>query len=168
MKHFSLFAFALLLSCTSTPEESTTEDAAIVIVPADSTKEERPLAELAPEQQSAFDALNVLQTSSDEPNRLFSTFANQEQVCYPPDTIITISQEEFRAAMQDFVNQNYSQLSREERDDLAMKSALAADLYAVSLCLNNSTDVSFVEGAPRKGVWVLRNLLRRRDVIMVW
>ena len=132
---FSLYAFIFLLSCTSTSEESTKDDAAVVIVPADSTKENRPLAELGPDEQSAFDAFDVLQTSSDEPNRLFSTFANQDQVYYPPDTIITISQEEFRAAVQDFVGQNYSLLSREERDNLAKKSALAEDVYAIRISL---------------------------------
>ncbi|MDG2449453.1 MAG: hypothetical protein P8M34_07435 [Saprospiraceae bacterium] len=42
----------------------------------DSTKNVNIVQELTPIQQSAFDALNTLQVSTDSNNRLYSTFAN--------------------------------------------------------------------------------------------
>ena len=52
----------------------------------------KPVSELTQEQQSAFDALNKLQTSTDEMSRIYSTFPNIEQPCYPADTRDEISQ----------------------------------------------------------------------------
>lgn len=166
--YFSLFASALLLSCTSTSEESSADDAAIEILPGDSNKEDQPLPELAPAQQSALDALDTLQTTSDDMGRLFSTFANQEQTCYPPDTIFTLSQSEFHKAIEQFINENYTLITPEKRVELALRVAQAEKEYTVSLCLSNFTDSSFEEGVPMKGIWVLTNVLGRRDVVMDW
>lgn len=166
--YFLLFASALLLSCTSTPEESSSDDATIEILPGDSNKEDQPLAELTPAQQSALDALDTLQTTSDDMGRLFSTFANLEQSCYPPDTILTISQSEFRRAMELFVDEHYTYLTPEKRTELAYRVAQVEEEYSVSLCLSNSTDISFAEGIPMNGIWVLTNVLGRRDVVMDW
>lgn len=44
----------------------------------ESTTYDNPVSELTQEQQSAFDALDTLQTSTDEMNRLYSTLVNKD------------------------------------------------------------------------------------------
>jgi hypothetical protein len=126
------------------------------------------LPELTQEQQAAFDALNTLQVSTDEMNRLYSTFAGAVQPCYPPDTSFTISQIELLIAMKQFTSRNCENLSLQERDELAVKSVLAQEKYTVSLCLDNATPPTYKKGVPMTGTWVLPNVLGRRDVIIVW
>jgi hypothetical protein len=125
-------------------------------------------SELTPEQQSAFDALNTLQVSTDEMNRLYSTFAGIVQPCYPPDTSLTISQTELLIAMKQFVISNCKNLTIERRDKLASASVLAQEEYTVSLCLDSSAPVNYENGAPMTGTWVLPSVLGQRDVIIVW
>lgn len=124
--------------------------------------------ELTPEQESAFDALNSLQVSTDEKNRLYSTFAGIDQPCYPPDTSLTISQSAFLMAMKEFVTKNCKNLSVEEREELAAAAVLAQEAYTVALCLGNAADVTYESGVPMTGTWVLPRMLGRRDVIIVW
>lgn len=126
------------------------------------------VSELTPQQQSAFDALNTLQVSTDEMNRLYSTFAGIIQPCYPPDTSLTISQTELLIAMKQFVTRNCKRLSAKEQDELASTSVLAQEEYTLSLCLDNSANVTYENGAPMKGTWVIQSVLDRRDVILVW
>ncbi len=136
--------------------------------PTNISEKESSLSELTPEQQSAFDALNTLQVSTDEMNRLYSTFAGIVQPCYPPDTNLTISQAELLIAMKQFVASNCTDLTIEERNELAATSVLAQEKYTVSLCLNNSAPVSYENGIPMTGTWVMPNVLDQRDVIIVW
>ncbi len=125
-------------------------------------------SELTPEQQSAFDALNRLQVSTDQMNRLYSTFAGIDQLCYPPDTSLAISQSELLMAMKQFVASNCKNITVAERDELAATSVLAQEEYTVSLCLDSSANVTYENGIPRTGTWVLPSVLGRRDVIIVW
>lgn len=126
------------------------------------------VAELTLVQQSAFEALNTLQVSTDEMNRLYSTFAGAYQSCYPPDTSLTISQSELLIAMKQFVASHCQNLSAEKRDELAATSVLAQEEYTVSLCLDHSAPVTYDKGAPMTGTWVMPGVLGRRDVIIVW
>lgn len=126
------------------------------------------ISELTPEQQSAFDALNTLQVSTDEMNRLYSTFPGSVQSCYPPDTSLIISQAELLIAMKQFVTSNCKNLAVDERDELAATSILAQEEYTVLLCLDSSAPVAYENGAPMTGTWVLSSVLDRRDVIIVW
>lgn len=126
------------------------------------------VSELTPEQQSAFEALNTLQVSTDEMNRLYSTFAGIVQPCYPPDTSLTISQAKLLIAMKQFVTTNCKNLTVEERDKLASASVLAQEEYTILLCLDNSAGVTYEDGAPMTGTWVMPSVLGRRDVIIVW
>lgn len=64
----------------------------------DSISYDNPVSELTQEKQSAFDALNKLQINTDEMNRLYSTFANIDQPCYPADTSIEVSQSELQSS----------------------------------------------------------------------
>lgn len=123
---------------------------------------------LTSEQLSALNALNSLQVSTDEKNRLYSTFAGLDQPCYPPDTSLTITQSELLSALRIFVTNNCKNLTKEERDKLAVKSVLAQGEYTISLCLDDSTPVNYDNGAPMKGIWVMPNVLNQRDVIIVW
>jgi len=123
---------------------------------------------LSATQNSAFEALNTLQVSTDEMNRLYSTFAGIVQSCYPPDTSITISQSELLIAMKQFVTSNCKNLTTEERDRLAATSVLAQKEYTLSLCLGNSENINYENGPPMSGTWVLPSILGRRDLIMVW
>lgn len=125
-------------------------------------------SELTPKQQSAFDALNTLQVSTDEMNRLYSTFPGVAQPSDPPNTSLTISQAELLIAMKHFVASNCKNLSVEERDELAAASVLAQEEYTVLLSLDDSASVNYETGAPMTGTWVLPSVLGRRDVIIVW
>ncbi len=101
-------------------------------------------------------------------NRLYSTFAGIVHSCYPPDTSVIISQSELRAAMKQFVTKNCTGLTVEERSVLAAASVIAQEEYNVLLCLGYAPDVSFENGAPMSGTWIIPGVLGRRDVIIVW
>lgn len=136
--------------------------------PSESTTYDNPVPELSQEQQSAFDALNTLQTSTDEMNRLYSTFANVDQPFYPADTSFTISQSELLTFMQQYISKNCQNLSKDVQDELARASILAQEEYTVLYCNTKSVDQNFENGLPMSGTWVMPNVLGRRDVIMVW
>lgn len=124
------------------------------------------LPELTPTERAAFDALNTLQVSTDEINRLYSTFAGIDQPCYPPDTTITITQAKFHEALVHFASLHCTKISTTEREELIAQSALAQDKYTLALCLENSH--SFKGEIPMSGTWVILSVLNRRDVILVW
>ena len=163
-----LMTCMLLISCTSTNERTNQGLQSTDSLPLDQTIHMDMIPELTKEQQSALDALNTLQVSTDEMNRLYSTFAGIDQPCYPPDTSLTISRSELLIAMKQFVTINCKNLTIEERDELATQSVLAQNEYTVSLCLDNSGPITYENGTPMKGTWVLPNVLGRRDVIIQW
>ncbi|MEM9548580.1 MAG: hypothetical protein AAGA77_21520 [Bacteroidota bacterium] len=123
---------------------------------------------LTPEQNAALDAMNKLQANTDEKNHFYSTFAGIEHPCYPPDTSFTISQAELLAAMNQFVESHCKELTKEERDKLAASMVLAQEEYIVAYCLANATNVSYKDGIPRIGTWIMPGILGRRDVIIAW
>lgn len=158
-----------LLNACSYPKDIFEEDKQLrTSQPTYSVQNLGTIPELTPKQQAAFDALNKLQVSTDERNRLYSTFAGIFQNCYPPDTSLTISQSELLKAMKQFVTFNCKNLTTEERDTLAATSILAQKEYTLSLCLGNSTNINYKNGPPMSGTWVLTSVLGRRDVIIVW
>ncbi|MEM6806090.1 MAG: hypothetical protein AAF696_32130 [Bacteroidota bacterium] len=124
--------------------------------------------ELNPEQDSAFEALNTLQVSTDEKNRLYSTFAGMLHACYPPDTSLRISQADFLAAMRQFITSNCKDISDEEADKLAASSVLAQEEYTLAICFPDSADPSYEKGIPRIGMWILPKVLGRRDIVLQW
>lgn len=134
-------------------------------------KEKKPKQELAnitEEQQSAFDALNTLQVNTDERDRLYSTFADIRQPCYPPDSSFVITQSELLNAMTQFVNKNCTNIEIEERNRLINTSVLAQMEYRVLHCANNPYSINYDNGLPMKGTWIMPNVLGRRDVIIHW
>ena len=158
----------LLNACSQTNKRSDQEQQTTYSQPTNIATNLDTFSELTPEQQSAFDALNALQVSTDEMNRLYSTFAGIVQPCYPPDTSLTISQSELLIAMKQFVTSNCRNLTVEERNELAVTAVLAQEEYTVSLCLDNLSNVDYENGAPMTGTWLMPSVLGRRDVIIVW
>ena len=158
----------LLNACSQSNKRSDQEQQTTYSQPTNIATNLETISEITPEQQSAFDALNTLQVSTDEMNRLYSTFAGIVQPCYPPDTSLTISQSELLIAMKQFVTSNCRNLTVEERNELATTSVLAQKEYTVSLCLDNLSNVDFENGAPMTGTWVMPSVLGRRDIIIVW
>ena len=133
----------------------------------DPTAKKYPVTELTIEQESAFDVLTELQVNSDEQSRLYSTFANIVQPCYPPDTSFVISQSELLIAMKQFVKENYTRLNIEERSRLIHTAVKAQTEYTVLHC-NNQSNANYESGLPLSGIWVLPSVLGRRDVILQW
>ena len=127
-----------------------------------------PVAELTLAQQSAFDALNTLQTSTDQMNRLYSTFANIQPPCYPTDTSFIVSQSELLIVLKQFISNNCTKLTVEEQNELAETSVLAQEEYKILHCSYNSLNEDYENGLPLTGTWVMPSVLGRRDVILVW
>lgn len=155
----------MLLSCSWDEEEKNHKQDMTVYPPMTYVD---PVLELSPAQESAFDALNTLQTSTDEMNRLYSTFANVHQPCYPADTSFVITQSEFLTYMKQFVSQHCKRLSEDTQDELATTAVLAQEEYTVFYCSNKSPGHNFKNGLPMSGTWVMPNVLGRRDVVIVW
>ena len=155
---------ALSLSC-STPQEGENQEPGISGSPAMHT---HPKSELTLEQQASFDALNFLQTNTDEMNRLYSTFPNIGQTCHPPDTSYAITRSELLAAMKQFVTRHCTNLSIEKRTELAATAVLAQENYTVIFCSNHSDHPNDENGLPMSGTWVMPGVCGRRDVILIW
>ncbi len=132
------------------------------------TNSNKPVSELTQEQQSAFDALNELQTSTDEMNRIYSTFPNIEQPCYPADTSFEISQSELLTFMEKFISKHCQNLSSEHQVQLTKSSVLAQKKYTVLHCADYESNVNYENGLPMTGTWIMPNVLGRRDVILAW
>jgi len=158
-----LFFPCLLFSCTFTQEGEEKKQELT-----DLTDNNNTVSELNSEQEAAFDALNTLQVSTDEMNRLYSTFANIAQPCYPPDTSFVITQSELEVAMKQFVEQHCTNLSAEERDKLHKTAVLAQKEYKVLHCSGNPSDIDDEKSLPYMGTWIMPNVLGRRDVILKW
>lgn len=126
------------------------------------------VSELTEEQGAAFDALNTLQTSTDQRNRLYSTFSNIDQPCYPPDTSFEISQSELLVFMKQFIAENCKSMEREIQNKLAETSVLAQKKYTVLHCRENNSNIDYKKGLPMVGTWVLPKVLNRRDISLVW
>lgn len=87
MKTILILLSTILFSCSEAQENKSQKQEKINLT----TSYVDSIPELTPVQQEAFDALNTLQTSTDEKNHLYSTFANVNQPFYPADTSIIIT-----------------------------------------------------------------------------
>lgn len=166
---FMLLMLPFLLSaCSSSNKRSDQEQQTTYSLPTNMATNLETISEITPEQQSAFDALNTLQVSTDEMNRLYSTFANITQPCYPADTSFIITQSELLIYMKQFVSQNCQNLKEAIRNELAETSVLAQEEYTVFYCGGHSSIQNYNNGPPMLGTWVMSGILGRRDVILVW
>ncbi|NVK73280.1 MAG: hypothetical protein HWE24_07360 [Oceanospirillaceae bacterium] len=163
-----LFLGFLAVGCTSSGDQSNRDDASpngnesLLAIPAE------PIGELTPEQEQALDALDTFQMNTDESGRVYSTFAGLEQPFYPPDTVLTISQTELLQAMKQYVELHCTDISAETRSKLASHAAMAQEEYTLAICTEGYEDLSFEEGLPMTGIWVMLNVLGTRDVVLVW
>jgi len=155
----SILTICLFISCSTSPKKQQANKATNLNSPSDT---------LTLKQESTFDALNTLQMSTDERNRIFSTFPNITQPCYPPDTSFIISQSDLLVAMKEFLRIHCKDLTTEKRNELAETSVLAQDQYSLNFCIEHSKNPTHKNGPPLSGVWVLPNILGRRDLTLVW
>lgn len=167
INYLSYFIFCLLvLSCNSSQSKADKRQSET-----DSLKsypDMEKVLELTEVQQAAFDALNTLQVNTDQMNRLYSTFANLDQPCYPADTSFVISQPELLIVMKQFVSKYCQNLSPEVRYELAAASVLAQENYTVLHCNKIPQNPEQEKENSMNGTWVLPNVLGRRDVILMW
>ena len=168
IKNYTIWLMlTLLFTSCSTPQEKRNEKQPNADIP-DSYSHNDIVLELTKQQQSAFDALNTLQTSTDEMSRLYSTFANITQPCYPADTSFIITQTELLEYMKQFVTKHCQNLKEDIRNELAETSVLAQEEYSVLYCGSDSPHQNYENGLPMVGTWVMPNVLGRRDIIIVW
>ena len=123
---------------------------------------------LSNEQQAAFDALNTIQTSTDEMNRLYSSFAGASKACNIPDTIIIMTQDELLSAMMHFVENNCGSLSVADRKALALNAVKSQEVYTIKVCFGELKTANNDNKNLRNGTWLLPNVLGRRDVVIEW
>ncbi len=154
-------------ACTS-PKNVDYEGSSSIWVPSISTPTTDTLPELTEEQNAAFESLNQLQVSTDKINQLYSTLAGVNQPCYPPDSTFTLSQSDLLLAMRHFVNTHCTNLSDQQREELATKSVLAQKEYLVYQCMDNPIPAMDSNAVIMTGTWLLPKILNRRDVIIVW
>lgn len=164
MKIIQILLSIILFSCSATQENKSQKQEKINLP----TTYVDSIPESTPVQQKAFDALNTLQTSTDDKNHLYSTFANINQPCYPADTSIVITQAQFLTYMKQFVSKYCQNLSKDMQYELAKSAVLAQEEYTVLYCNNELANQNFKNGLPMSGTWVMPNVLGLRDVIIVW
>lgn len=164
MRRILILFSAILFSCSERQEDMSQKQEKIYFP----TTYVDSITELTPVQQEAFNALNALQTSTDEKNRLYSTFANVNHPFYPADTSFSITPSELLTFMKKFVSKYCQNISKDMQDSLVKSSVLTQVEYTVMYCDNESVNQDFKNGLPMSGTWVLPNILGRRDVIIVW
>lgn len=167
MKYIAFLSlFLLSLSCSTVPEETKEKENSTNLTGGDPILDFG--LELSPEQETAFDALDNLQVSTDEVGLLYSTFPNLDQVFYPADTSFTISQAFLLKAMKQFLEKHGSLIDPEEREKLASESVMAQEEYFVWHSQIDTTGELYKDGLPLSGVWILPNILGHRDLILIW
>ncbi|MCH2214788.1 MAG: hypothetical protein MK086_06415 [Flavobacteriales bacterium] len=163
LKSFILYS---LFSCSS--PNSSIERETVISNPTSKNEKQQTSSEPSPQQESAFDALNKLQFSTNEQNRLYSTFPGSAPLCFDKDTTVTISQSEFQKVLVGFTLNNCDILMASESEELASQAALAQEEYSLTICLNGE-DKAFQDNLlSTRGTWILPNILGFRDLIIVW
>ena len=123
---------------------------------------------LSKDEHNALNAWNTLQLSTNEKNRLYSTFASLGQPCYPLDTCFSITQLELAFYLKKFVSKYCQSLPEDLQNELVQTSVLAQEDYSVLCCNIEVQSQKDNVGLPMNGTWIMPNILGRRDVILVW
>ncbi len=152
-----------ILQCTSAPAPNPTKRELYSL-----SHYQARVEELSEDQQSAFDALNTLQVSTDEKNQLYSTFANIEHTCYPPDSTFEISRFELLSVMQKYIAKKCTNLELSIQIQLTKSSVLAQDQYTVFHCRGEKPMIMQEGEFPMTGTWVFPSVLGRRDILLHW
>ena len=124
--------------------------------------------ELTIEQQASFDALNTLQVNS--AYHLYSTFLGSQHPCTPVDTVFTLSRRELTHALEELQSRYFTRLSKKDLKKLTKAAVLAQEEYIVEHCYRGSHVIinSSNKYISRSGIWIMRGVLGRRDVILKW
>ncbi|GLR18264.1 hypothetical protein [Portibacter lacus] len=125
-------------------------------------------SKLTADQSKALEAFDLIQVGIDSKGRLYSTFPNSNQPCYPADSSFVIPRTEFLVAMKQFTTTYCTSLPPEEQLLLAESVAKAQAEFQIAHCSNSSVKQDYKNGLPMTGTWVLPNFLGRRDVTMIW
>lgn len=134
----------------------------------DSQKESNPfvsikkdaVVNLTPTQETAFEALNYLQINING-EHLYSTFSGLDHRFNQLDSSYVISANELLIAIKDISTAYGVNLSIEEIHKLSSDAVLAQEKYFVQKYRRNSSSL-----APE--IWVLPQILGRRDLILIW
>ena len=121
------------------------------------------------EQEKALDALNDIQMSGG--GKLYSTFANiAHSECRGAIENYAISNAEFENALLELLDENYRDLSKEQREYLASTSAKAQKEYQLTTCGSTDplTDTTMSSEPPRNGTWIFPAILDQRDLTIIW
>jgi len=159
-----LFFHLLVFCCTSTPQSTTKKKKELYSL----SHYQPPVEKLSKVQQAAFDAFNKLQVSTDKKNQLYSTFANIEHPCYPPDTTFEISQIELLLVMEKYITEHCTSLGSKEQNLLIQSSILAQDQYTVFHCRTGEQTDKGYNKFTMTGIWVFPSVLGRRDILLHW
>ncbi len=123
--------------------------------------------EFSESEEQALDALDKIQISG---WKLYSTFPNQNHYCENHINTFKITKIEFKAALLQLLNQHYTEMTKEERTELATLASEAQKEYTVQTC-STTSETSVLETSeipPRKGMWIFQALLSQRDLIIKW
>ncbi len=131
------------------------------------------ISKITSAQEKGLDALNALQVNI-EGEHLYSTFPGLSHTFLPEDSSFTITDMELLQAINS-ISKNYGgDLSAEKFDKLAKEAIQLQDLYHIKECtrtiyqpINHS-----IKSLPGKDtiskIWLIQNLLNRRDLIIIF
>jgi len=169
MKKYVFLSLIILLSfsCSPSKDKAPKENPRNSISNTDKEKEQP----LTAEQETAFEALNILQRNV-EINHIYSTFPSIEHAFLPPDSTFTISQAELLAAITEIYTSYGHTLTEVQSEKVLAESVLALEQYEVKSCRGylfheNNSRIKTLPGEKRK-TWLLSNILGRRDLILMW
>ena len=160
---FLFFFYCVHQACTSSPNPIQSKNELYSL-----SYYQTPVEELSKDQKAAFEALNTLQVSTDEKNKLYSTFANIEHPCYPPDSTFEISRDELFLIMQKFISKHCTKLESSVKNQLTQTSILAQDKYTVFYCRVDDPAKEQIKKYPLNGIWIFPSVLGRRDLLLHW
>ena len=164
-----IFCQFLLFSCTYSPKNKHNDDS----VPA-SQETLRDKAALSPNQQGALDALNTLQRNV-KGDHIYSTFPGISHSFSRVDTSFEITSDQFAQSLIQIYQANcYPSDTIMNNYKFFQEASLAQNLYTVHKCRPSTKypdklaleDVT--DNRLQSGIWVLPNVLNRRDVILIW
>lgn len=161
-----VLSFCLIYSCTPSNKRKGKVLDSFELSPYKSTIHSDTIAPLTLDQELAFDALNSIQIKTEE-GHFYSTFAGIYHNCLPKTYFFIVSRSELQSAMEALLSKYGMGISAEESRTLINQAVMAQDKYEIELCSGDSF-VRKYKRIPKKGVWILRSVLGRRDIVLIW
>ena len=118
-------------------------------------------------EEKALDALDKIQISGWQ---LYSTFPNNKHDCEGIISSFKMTQEEFKDALLQLLNQYYLDIPLDERIELATTASKAQEEYIVKTCGTTAEKLTLEEfiKPPKRGTWIFQSLLNQRDLVIKW